>query len=66
MPLNDKTDKARVAEAAIVARINANFNPVALTELMRIVATEHKIRYDAFLAAGFSAEQSLFLCRGGK
>lgn len=57
-------DKIRARRAMLVRQIVENFDPIAITQLWSVMAQEHRIKYQAYLKAGFTEEQALILCKG--
>lgn len=61
--MSDEQERQRALQAQATRKVLANFDPVAYTEIMKAVALERKITYDAYVAAGFTPEQALGLCK---
>lgn len=61
--MSDEQERLRAQKAQQLKRITDGFDPVAYGKIMEIIALEKKINYDAYVAAGFTPEQALALCK---
>lgn len=62
-PVSDSEERKAAERAASIKKLEDSFNPVGEAAIQAIVARSRKIAYDAHIAAGFTAEQTLTLIK---
>lgn len=58
-----KEESQRAKHAQQIKAMTESFDPIAIAEIYAIVAQEQRIKFNAYLKAGFTEDQAIKLCK---